>query len=154
MLRGGRSDRLPQLQRRQTHEAQRADSEDGSNASVDDGENGDDELIARYGLDPFIDDSSGTVDGRPTAGRLVARKGARGEDRSLLRVAGCTPTWTVRHWNVTIEVNTPAGPRTTSEVIKTPGETAQLSCIGEWRGGCEPLPRVLRLMDQGGQTMD
>ena len=90
-------------------------------ASVDDGENGDDELHrAGYGLDPFIDDSSGPVDGRPAAGRLVDRKG------------GCTPTWRVRHWDVTIEVNTPAGPRTTSEVIKTPGETAQLSCIGEW----------------------
>ena len=37
----------------------------------------------------------------------------------LVLAAGCTPPWTVRHWDVTIEVDTPAGPRTGRGVVET-----------------------------------
>ena len=37
----------------------------------------------------------------------------------LAFVAGCGPSWTVRHWDVTIEVDTPAGPRTGRGVVET-----------------------------------
>ena len=37
----------------------------------------------------------------------------------LAFVAGCGPSWTVRHWDVTIEVDTPAGPRSGRGVVET-----------------------------------
>ena len=37
----------------------------------------------------------------------------------LACLAGCAPSWTVRHWDVTIEVDTPAGPRTGHGVVET-----------------------------------
>ena len=37
----------------------------------------------------------------------------------LAFLTGCGPSWTVRHWDVTIEVDTPAGPRNGRGVVET-----------------------------------
>jgi hypothetical protein len=37
----------------------------------------------------------------------------------LAFLTGCGPLWTVRHWDVTVEVDTPAGPRNGRGVVET-----------------------------------
>ena len=56
--------------------------------------------------------------------RLAGRACRRITRRRLILIGvafltGCGPSWTVRHWDVTIEVDTPAGPRNGRGVVET-----------------------------------
>ena len=69
----------------------------------------------------------------------------------LTVAAGCAPPWTVRHWDVTIEVDTPTGPRSGRGVVETRArernellytmDSAQLIAHGE--AIAVPLPNGL-----------
>ena len=50
---------------------------------------------------------------------------------ALALAAGCAPPWTVRHWDVTMEVDTRAGPRSGHGVDETARESATI-CFTRW----------------------